>query len=168
MVVTKQSIVEKDLKFVEGGRCSNFLCWWRLIFVPQLDLSVPMAWIWRLFSWIYWLYQIPTYMRTLEIAWWWRTGAVIVSSWHTWNILAKQAGSGGPLNSRHEIDTIRPMHANSQTLPCSYLPLAYIFWLLISFIGLLQQWAWIQWLPSNFIGPSLKLPEVNLAEGGGW
>ena len=67
--------------------------WWRLNFVPQLDLSVPMAWTWRLFSWIYWLYQLPTYTRTLEIAWWWRRGAVIMSSWRTWNILVKRAGS---------------------------------------------------------------------------
>ena len=49
-MVSKQSSVEKDMKFVDGGRCSKFLCWWRLNFVPQLDLSVPMAWTWRLFS----------------------------------------------------------------------------------------------------------------------
>ena len=77
-------------------------------------------------------------MRTLEIAWWWQTGTVIVSWWHTWNILAKRAGFRGPSTSRCETDTIRSMHANSRTLPCSYLPLVYIFWLLMSFIGLLR------------------------------
>jgi len=138
MMVAKQSIAKKDANFVDARRCGKILRWWRLNFVPQLDLSVPMAWTWRLFSWIYWLYQIPTYVRTLEIAWWWRTGTVIVSSWHTWNILVKRAGSGGALSSRHEIDTIRPMYANSRTLLCSYLPSVYIFWLLISFIGLLR------------------------------
>ena len=61
-----------------------------------------------------------------------------MSSWHTWNILVKLAGIGGTSNRRHDIDTIRPMHANSKTLPCSYLPVVYIFRLLMSFIGLLQ------------------------------
>ena len=42
------------------------------------------------------------------------------TSW--WNGLEARGAS----NSRHEIDTIRPMHANSRTLPCRYLPLAYI------------------------------------------
>ena len=137
-MVSKQSIVEWDMKFVDGGRYGKILCWWRLIFVPQLGLSVPMVWIWRLFSWIYWLHQIPTYMRMLEIAWWWRTGAVIMSSWHTWNILVKRAGSGGPSNSRCEIDTIRLMHTNSRILPCDCLPVICDFWLLMSFIGLLR------------------------------
>ena len=140
------------MKFVDGGRCSKMLCWWRLNFVPQLDMSVPMVWIWRLFSWIYWLYQIPTYMRALEIARWWRTGAVIMSSWHTWNILAKRAGSGGPSTSRCEIDAVRLMHANSQTLPCSYLPLVYIFWLLMSFTGLLRGMGVNLLIAFNFYG----------------
>ena len=145
------------MKVVGEVRCSNFLCWWRLNFVPQLDLSVPMVWIWRLFSWIYWLYQIPTYMRTLEIAWWWRTGTVIMSSWHIWNILVKRAGTGGPSTSRCEIDTVRLMHANSQTLPCSYLPLIYIFWLLMSFIGLLREMVVSLLIAFNFYGAFIKI-----------
>ena len=43
LMISKQSIVENDMKLVDGGRCSIFLCWWRLNFVPQLDMSVPMA-----------------------------------------------------------------------------------------------------------------------------
>ena len=45
----------------------------------------------------------------------------------TWKILVKRAGTGGPSNSRYEIDTVRLMHANWQSLPCSYLPVACIF-----------------------------------------
>ena len=61
-----------------------------------------------------------------------------MSSWHARNILVKRAGTGGSSKSRHEIDTIRPMYANSRTLSCSYLPLVCIFWLFMSFIGLLR------------------------------
>ena len=96
-------------------------------------------------------------MRTLEIVWWWRTGAVIVSSWHTWNILVKRAGTGGPSTSRCEIDTVRLMHANSQTLPRSYLPLVYIFWLLMSFIGLLREMVVSLLIAFNFYGAFIKI-----------
>ena len=41
--------------------------------------------------------------------------------------MVKRAGKGGPPNSKCEIDTIRLMHANSRTLPCSYLPVACTF-----------------------------------------
>ena len=127
------------MEFVDGGWCSKILGLWGLNFPPQLDLSVPMVWIWRLFSWIYWLYQIPTHIRALEIAWWWRTGAGIMSSWHTWNILMKRAGIGGPLTSRHEIDTVPLKDANSRTLASKYLPVVCAFRLLMSFVGLLQE-----------------------------
>ena len=156
------------MKFVDGGRFRKFLCWWRLNIVPQLDLSVPIVWIWRLFLWIYWLYKIPTYMRALEIAWWWRSGAGITSSWHTWNILVNLTGIGGHSNRRHEIDAIRLMHANSQTLPCSYLSDVYNFWLLMGFIGLLWVMGVNLFMAFFFMGPSSKLPEVNLAERGRW
>ena len=56
-----------------------------------------------------------------------KNGAGIVSSWHAWNIMVKLAGIGGTSNRKHEIDAIRLMHATSQTLPCSYLPVVFIF-----------------------------------------
>ena len=156
------------MTFVDGGRNSRFLCWWRLNFASRLDSSVSMVWIWRLFSWIYWLYQIPTHMKALEIAWWWRTGACITPSWHPWNILVNLAGIGGTSNRRHEIDTVRLMHANSRTIPCNYLPAVYIFWLLMGFIGLLRGMGVNLLIAFFFMGPSSKSPEVNVAERGRW
>ena len=153
MMVAKQSIAKKDANFVDARRCGKILQWWRLDFAPRLDLLVQMAWTWRFLSWIYWLYQIPIYMRMMEITCWWRTGAEIMSYWHTWNILVKRAGTGGSSTSRCEIDTIRPMHANSRTLPCIYLPLAYIFWLLMSFIGLLRMMGINLLIAFKFYGP---------------
>ena len=140
------------MTFVDGGRNSRFLCWWRLNFASRLDSSVSMVWIWRLFSWIYWLYQIPTHMKALEIAWWWRTGACIMPSWHPWNILVNLDGIGGTSNRRHEIDTVRLRHANSQTLPCSCLPVVCIFWFLMSFIGLLRGMGVNLLIEFNFYG----------------
>ena len=89
-----------------------------------------------------------------------------MSSWHTWNVLVKLAGIGGTSNRRHEIDAIRLMHANSQTLPCTYLPVVYNFRLLMSFIGLLRTIGVNLLIAFFFMGPSSKLLEVNLAEGG--
>ena len=80
-----------------------------------------------------------------------------MSSWHTWNILVKRAGTGGPSTSRCEIDTVRPMHANSRTLPCSYFPSIYIFWLLMSFIGLLRGVGVNLLIAFNFYGALSKI-----------
>ena len=135
---------------------------------PKLDLSVPKISMWRLFSYIYRLYHLAAYMRALEIAWWWREGGSISSIWCMWNILVKWAGGRGALSQRCRIATIRLMHANSRTLPCSYLPAVCIFWLLISFIGLLRVMGVNLLIAFNFYGPSSKLQEVNLAEGGWW
>ena len=43
-VVLKQSIVEKDINFVDGRRCGKILCWWRLVSFPQLKMSVVDRW----------------------------------------------------------------------------------------------------------------------------
>ena len=106
------------------------------------------------FHWIHWFCRTLSYVRTLEIAWWWRTGAGIMSSWHTWNILVKRAGIRRPLTSRHEIDTVRFMDANSRTLTCNYLPVVYAFWLLMSFIGLPRGMGVNLLIEFNFYGPS--------------
>ena len=89
-----------------------------------------------------------------------------MSSWHTWNVLVKRAGIGGPSTSRHEIDTVHLMDANSQTLACNYLPVIYTFRLLMSFIGLLRGMGVNLLIAFNFYGLSARVYEVNLAEGG--
>ena len=89
-----------------------------------------------------------------------------MSSWYMWSVLMKQAGIGGTSKRRHEIDTIRLMHTNSQTLPCSYLTVVYIFRLLMSFIGLLRVMGVDLLIAFNFYRASAKLQEVNLAESG--
>ena len=78
-------------------------------------------------------------------------------SWHTWNVLVKRAGIGGPSTSRHEIDTVHLMDANSQTLACNYLPVVYAFRLLMSFVGLLQEIGVNLLMAFNFYGAPAKL-----------
>ena len=78
-------------------------------------------------------------------------------SWHTWNVLVKRAGIGGPSTSRHEIDTVHLMDANSQTLTCNYLPVVYAFRLLMSFVGLLQEIGVNLLMAFNFYGAPAKL-----------
>ena len=89
-----------------------------------------------------------------------------MSSWHTWNILVKRAGIGGPSTSRHEIDTVCLMDANSRALACNCLPVVHAFRLLMSFVGLLQEIGVNLLMAFNFYGASAKLQEVNIAERG--
>ena len=105
----------------------------------QMDSSTQIALMRRLSSCIYRLCQLDMRERTLEIAWWWRKGAVVMSSWRIWNIWLNSAGSWGASNYRCKFGNVRPMRTNSRTLPCNYLSVMYIFQELMSFIGLLQE-----------------------------
>ena len=69
----------------------------------------------------------------------------------------KRVGSGGAPTCRHRTVIVRLMHANSKTLPCSYLPAVYVFQLLMSFIGLLQEIGVNLMMAFNFYGGKAKL-----------
>ena len=62
----------------------------------QLDSSTQIALMWRLSSCIYRLYQLVMRVRVLEIAWWWRKGAVVMSSWWIWNIWSNSVEAEAP------------------------------------------------------------------------
>ena len=61
------------------------------------------------------------------------------------------------LGYRCRIDAIRPMHANSRTIPCSYLSVVCILWLLMSFIGLLRGMGVNFFIAFNFHGALSKI-----------
>ena len=85
-----------------------------------------------------------------------------MSSWRMWNVWMKRAGSRGALNHSCRIDTIPPMHGNSQSLWCSCLLALYIFWYLMSFNGILRQIGIDLLIIPNFFGVWAKLQEINL------
>lgn len=87
-----------------------------------------------------------------------------------WNVFMKRSVSGDASNSRCEVDTIRPMHPKSRTLPCSWLLVWHIVRFLMSFVRLLRGMGVNLFIVCVQIlwGPQLsKLQEVNLAEGEG-
>ena len=69
----------------------------------------------------------------------------------------KRAGIGGPLTSRHEIDTVPLKDANSRTLASKYLPVVCAFRLLMSFVGLLQEIGVNLLMAFNFYGALSKI-----------
>ena len=120
-----------------GACLDEILCFWNQTFAPQLDPSVAIVTECRYFPEILWHSYLPVYMWSLEIAWWCRDWTGIMRSWLTRNVRTKWTGNDAASQLTCGSAPVRLIRTNSRPWPCSSLSVLYIFWLLMSIIGLM-------------------------------